>query len=209
MAKAKICGITTEEELDICKGADYLGFIVESSSPKNLTPTRASELMAMSSAKTVLVTTSRDPIALMKLANRLEPDVVQIHSLMSPRDVDFVLKRTPGGVWTRVGVSEPGVSARIRSLRPVSSAVILACLGWKSGPDAQVKEWKTCHSLRDEFHPYPIIISGGLSPDLVSDALELIRPFAVDVCAGVEVDGHKDRELVERFIRTVHQRTND
>jgi len=46
-----------------------------------------------------------------------------------------------------------------------------------------------------------IILAGGLNPGNVAQAIEQIKPFAVDVSSGVELFGHKDRNLIENFIR--------
>ena len=54
----------------------------------------------------------------------------------------------------------------------------------------------------------PLVLSGGLDPDNVAEAIELVRPFAVDVASGVEAEpGRKDPEKLRRFFESVEQAT--
>ena len=47
------------------------------------------------------------------------------------------------------------------------------------------------------------ILSGGLGPGNVSEALERLRPMGVDVSSGVETDGRKDPEKMRMFVESV------
>jgi phosphoribosylanthranilate isomerase len=50
----------------------------------------------------------------------------------------------------------------------------------------------------------PVILSGGLTPENVAEAIAAVRPFAVDVASGVESEpGRKDHARVEAFIAAV------
>jgi phosphoribosylanthranilate isomerase len=50
----------------------------------------------------------------------------------------------------------------------------------------------------------PVILSGGLNPDNVGEAIAAVRPFAVDVASGVETTpGHKDPDKLLAFVAAV------
>jgi phosphoribosylanthranilate isomerase len=52
--------------------------------------------------------------------------------------------------------------------------------------------------------PMPIVLSGGLTPDNVGEAVAMVQPWAVDVSSGVEVSrGVKDCARIEAFLRSV------
>ncbi len=67
-----------------------------------------------------------------------------------------------------------------------------------SGGTGQSFDWAL---LRDVERPY--FLAGGLNPDNLPEAVERLRPWAVDVSSGVETDGRKDREKVLAAVRTV------
>jgi phosphoribosylanthranilate isomerase len=57
-------------------------------------------------------------------------------------------------------------------------------------------------------HPHepPLVLSGGLDPENVAEAIEVAQPFAVDVASGVEAEpGRKDPELMRRFFDAVER----
>ena len=89
----------------------------------------------------------------------------------------------------------------VRDERDVSSAnacdadMVLMDAGMGSG---RLFDWSLLERMDRDY-----ILSGGLSPDNVSEALERLHPFGVDVSSGVETDGRKDPEKILRFVRSV------
>jgi len=64
-------------------------------------------------------------------------------------------------------------------------------------------DWDMLTSMPAVEH---LILAGGLAPDNVGDAIEQIRPYALDVSTGVEISpGIKDVRLIEKFIDAVRQ----
>lgn len=203
LTKVKVCGMLTIKDVEACKGADYCGFVVESRSRRNLELQEAKDLMSVCPTRKVLVTTSLDPIAVVKAANVLEPDAIQVQSLMSPIDLRFLLTKTKGMVWASVQIGTGMEEKRISSIRSVSNAILLETKGYKMGEARMKSDWKTCASIRDRLDPYPIILLGGLTPRNVEEAVAEVRPFAVDVSVGLEIDGQKNENLVNHFILKV------
>lgn len=70
------------------------------------------------------------------------------------------------------------------------------------GGTGRVHDWKLSRRIRESV-ACPVFLAGGLNPGNVSEAIEAVRPFAVDVCSGVRINGMLDPEKLERFFKAV------
>jgi phosphoribosylanthranilate isomerase len=70
------------------------------------------------------------------------------------------------------------------------------------GGTGRVHNWNLSRQIR-EGSKCPVFLAGGLNPGNVRQAIEEVRPFAVDVCSGVRTDGKLDRTKLELFIKEV------
>jgi phosphoribosylanthranilate isomerase len=67
------------------------------------------------------------------------------------------------------------------------------------GGTGRVHDWTISRAIRDAVH-LPVFLAGGLRASNVADAIAAVRPFGVDVCSGVRVNGRLDARAVEAFI---------
>ncbi len=182
----KICGVTTAEDAQqaIAAGANALGFNFYSKSPRCITARQADAILDRlpDSALRVAVVVIGQGDPLPEIPERI--DVVQVHGAAEPEDLPQMGKR----LWVAV---TPEQAERF----PDHEIVIDP--SWGSGQKA---DWDELQSLGCR----PYILSGGLTPENVSEALHKLDPTGVDVCSGVEsVPGRKDRQKVTRFIQAV------
>ena len=78
----------------------------------------------------------------------------------------------------------------------VAAFLLDSAVRWSEGEARQPIEWRLARMA-----PGPIILSAGLTPDNVAEAIEIARPYAVDVNSGVEAaPGRKDPDRVRRFV---------
>lgn len=65
------------------------------------------------------------------------------------------------------------------------------------GGTGRIGDWDLARSLARR---YPLILAGGLNPENVTEAIETVHPFAVDVSSGVETDRRKDADKIRAFL---------
>ena len=184
--RVKICGITSVSDAKMAEdvGADAIGVIVFSDSPRNLSLKEAGEILASVGpfVTTVCVTntTSEDDL---RAILALRPHAVQIfHDLKVPPESGVKVLRAvaPGDSPSEdcSAVIIDGSHGKGRQFDPVFAKTL-------------VKRSRV-----------PVILAGGLTPENVGAAIEEIKPYAVDVASGVEFKaGVKDETKVREFLR--------
>ena len=70
------------------------------------------------------------------------------------------------------------------------------------GGTGRVHDWKLSRRIREKVN-CPVFLAGGLNPANVTQAIEAVEPFAVDVCSGVRTNGMLDIDKLERFFKAV------
>jgi phosphoribosylanthranilate isomerase len=74
--------------------------------------------------------------------------------------------------------------------------------GQALGGTGQVFDWAIAQEVAAK---YPVMVAGGLTPDNVTDLINRVHPWGVDVSGGVESGGIKDIEKIKIFIQAVKQ----
>ncbi|MFH1870333.1 MAG: phosphoribosylanthranilate isomerase [Pseudomonadota bacterium] len=201
--RIKICGITREDDLAtaVAAGADALGFVFYAPSPRYVTPQRAAQLVAQvpafvtrvglfvnESAETVGATLAQVPL-----------DLLQFHG-----DEDASFCAAFGRPWIKAARVKPGFDlleyASAFAGAPGISGLLLDAHVEGYGGGGKHFDW----SLIPQSLPLPVILSGGLHPDNIVEAVRAVRPWAVDVSSGVEsARGIKDAQKITEFIAGV------
>ncbi len=207
MTKVKVCGMMEPEDLEAAKGADYLGFVVGSDSFRSLPVAKAKVLMSSCSGKRVAVTSSEDTRMIIWLAEMLEPEIVQVHSLLTAPELRFVAEECSCDIWGLVPIGTGEEMDRALSVCDILDAVVLDTHDVELGGSGKVHDWSISRTIREALPLSSVILAGGLSPYNVADAIRSTRPYAVDVSSGVERDRRKDPKLIAQFISNARQVT--
>jgi phosphoribosylanthranilate isomerase len=203
MTRVKVCGITGVEDAlaALDAGADMLGFNFYARSPRYVTPAEAR-----------------------KVIGRL-PDGVSCVGVFvnepAPADVERVAREAGLGAVQLHGDETPGYCQSLRDLTTIKAlrvgadynvesaaayhtdAVLLdAYVAGERGGTGHTFDWALATLTRERVAR--LFLAGGLNPDNVASAVAAVRPYAVDVCSGVEISpGRKSAELMRRFVEEI------
>ena len=204
--RIKICGLTREEDVDavVASGADAIGFVFYQPSPRAVSPQRAAQL-----------------------AERLPPFVTLTALFVNaaPEEIQAVLEQVPVGLlqfhgdesesecqrWLRPYIRaarvRPGMDLiQYAAAFPSARGILLDAFVEGYGGGGQTFDW----SVIPTGMPRPLILSGGLNPGNVGDAVRQVRPAAVDVSSGVEAaKGIKDAAKIAAFVAAVRAADNE
>ncbi len=201
--RIKICGITREEDLAaaVVAGADALGFVFYPPSPRSVEPTRAATLLARVPpfVTSVGLFVNESPVAVRAILDRLSLDLLQFHG-----DEDAAYCAQFGKPWIKAARVKPGFDlleyAAAFSGVPGVVGLLLDAYVDGYGGGGEAFDW----SLIPRSLPLPVILSGGLNPGNVAQAVREVQPWAVDVSSGVEMaKGIKDAQKIAEFIAGV------
>lgn len=219
MTWVKICGITNREDAEAAveAGADALGFVFYERSPRNVTVDRVREIIKSlpSSVESVGVFVDRPVDEMLNTARTAGLKAMQLHrtDLLQPKapsaepakerlkafcagdlKIYFVLpaggftwqwseQRAPFGIFLDSGTLEqPGGTGKT--------------FDWIEAAPLVTKMSKEVN----------VVVAGGLNPQNVASAIQVLRPWGVDVSSGVEAKpGKKDPGKVRAFIQAVRE----
>ena len=203
----KICGLSTPETLDVAleAGADMVGFVFFSASPRNVSLAAARELGARVNgrAEKVALTVDADDAMLSNIVDVLRPDLLQLHGKETPARVGAIAQRFGVAVMKVLPVETKGDLGAIPRYLKVADRLMFDARppsdATRPGGLGKPFDW---HLLEDLHLSVPFMLSGGLDPANVAEAIRMTRAGAVDVSSGVEsAPGVKDAEKIRAFIR--------
>ncbi|MEA2107793.1 MAG: phosphoribosylanthranilate isomerase [Pseudomonadota bacterium] len=202
--RVKICGLTNlEDALTAAEaGADLLGFIF-ADSPRRLEPLVAEKIIAALPplVRTVGVFVDEKPETILEIAGRCRLDYLQLHGKETPADclllADWKIIKA-----FRVGVDEP--LPELEHYKEQCEIFLYdTYVTGMAGGSGMTFDWQLLD--RRQAGRY-FILAGGLTPENVGRAIETVRPWAVDVSSGVELEpGRKDRAKIESFMNAVRR----
>lgn len=208
VTKVKICGLKTMEAVEAAAagGADYVGFVFYEPSPRNVTPAVAGVLArrVWGRAKIVALFVDPDDRLLDEVVSEVDPDLLQLHGRETPDRVTEIRKRWGRPVMKALPVessadAEAALHYSDRADMILFDAKAPERLGEdRPGGNGMPFDWRVLLGIRDKV---PFMLSGGLTPENVAEAVRLTGAGAVDVSSGVEArPGEKDPERIRRFL---------
>src|ERR1700692_825450 len=203
----KICGLSTRETLDAAlqAGADMVGFVFFSPSPRHLSLEKAGELgkQAKRRGAKVALTVDADDATLANIVEALQPDILQLHGRETVARLRDVKQKFGLQVMKALAVETAADLASLPLYAAVADRILFDARALKEatrpGGLGAVFDWRVLGNLDLKL---PFMVSGGLNAGNVPEAVRLTRAGGVDVSSGVERTlGVKDPEMIRAFIR--------
>ena len=200
--KVKICGITHFEDamMALETGADALGFNFFPPSPRYIDPVKASEIIRQLPPFAITVglfVNVAQPEQVIETAKIAGIQLLQLHGDESPE----YCSRLSG--WPLIKVLRIGSDPVREDLDryPVRAFLLDVKDDTLFGGTGISFDWDLVQNIDRKR---PVILAGGLRPDNVRRAIRTVKPYAIDVCSGVEQrPGIKDRAKLEALMKEV------
>lgn len=206
--RVKICGIRTVEVLDasLDGGADYVGLVFYPPSPRALEPAAAGPLADRARGRAEIVALLVDPTddLVARVLEATRPDLLQLHGSESIERIAAIKHRFGVRVMKAIKVATPDDIDAALGFAEVADLVLFdakaptGMAGALPGGNGLSFDWRMLDAVKDRL---PFMLSGGLTPANVADAVRLTGAWAVDVSSGVETrPGDKDLGLIAAFL---------
>ncbi|HEY8355551.1 MAG TPA: phosphoribosylanthranilate isomerase [Methylophilaceae bacterium] len=199
--RVKICGITREEDAKaaVAAGCDAIGLVFYRPSPRYVSPEQAARIVAglppFVSAVGLFVNADTDEIR--KIRQQVGLDLLQFHGDESPEECECHGMPYMKAVRVKPNTNLLQYAERFKHARAL---LLDAFMEGVPGGTGQVFDW----SIIPRAFPKPIVLAGGLTAENVAEAIRQVRPYAVDVSGGVELNkGIKDAARIAAFMRGV------
>jgi phosphoribosylanthranilate isomerase len=205
MVKIKFCGITNRADaMEAARlNAEMVGFVFYKKSRRNVDAETAREIgkaLPPFVARVGVFVDEKKEVVL-KAAEECGLDMLQFHGDETPRYCDRFKRRFK----TIKAIRVRGKASLAKINRYSTDYYLLdAYQRGKPGGTGKTFDWSALEGARFRR---PVILSGGLSPSNVVEAIERIRPYGVDVSSGVEnTPGKKDRAKMRKFVEEIRKR---
>ena len=197
MTRIKLCGLARPRDIEWANALmpDYIGFVFARKSRRYAPPERARALREGldPGIRAVGVFVNEAPEAVAALLNDGIIDIAQLHGGEDEAYIRALRRLTDRPLIQAFRVDGP---ADLDQARRSSADHVLLDNG--AGGTGTAFDWTF---LKDFDRPY--FLAGGLGPGNVAQAVEALRPFAVDVSSGIETDGVKDYDKMAAFVNAV------
>src|SRR6202041_3698555 len=200
MVKVKICGITNlaDAQTAVKHGADFLGFNFYRKSPRYVAPAVAARIVKRlpKRVKAFGVFVNEPEADVLRIAHQVKLQQLQLHGDESPETVERLQREF--AVMKAIPVRGNRLSSQLKGFAKADALLLDGFDGKKYGGTGKTFDWKV---LRRAPVRQQVFLAGGLTAKNVREAIRIGRPYAVDVCGGVEsLPGKKDPIRLAAFL---------
>ena len=206
MIEIKICGINDLAAMDaaLAAGADLVGLVFFPPSPRNVSIAEGAKLAARArgKARVVALTVDADDRLLDEIAKAAAPDIFQLHGSESPARVSELGKRLGRPMMKAIPIASADDLKFVVPYAEIADRILFDARpprdATRPGGHGRAFDWTLLAGID---RSKPVMLSGGLNPENVADAIRIVRPDGVDVSSGVEkAPGAKDAKKIVSFV---------
>lgn len=203
--RIKFCGLVQPEDVDtaVALGVDAIGFVFYSRSPRALDADQARVLRRRlpSFVQAVGLFVNEPNSAIVQTVNAVGLDVVQLHGDETPQTLEALQTCSQRAVWRAIRMRSSDDLLSSISIFGSAECLLLDSYSDGFGGSGKTFDWSWIPSGL----PARLILSGGLDAERVSQAIRVVRPFAVDVSSGIQGESPrvKDPQRMEAFVAEV------
>jgi len=199
--RVKICGITRPEDAleAILHGADAIGLVFYPQSPRYVTPLQAAEIVKKVPAFITVVGlfVNAEASEISDILSAVHLDLLQFHGDETPMQCRQFSRPYMKAIRVK---SDTNLVQYAADYADAKALLLDAFAEGVPGGTGQVFDWNLIPSNLS----VPVVLAGGLNADNVTQAIQKVRPYAVDVSGGVEASkGIKDAAKIAAFMRGV------
>ncbi|MCH8247428.1 MAG: phosphoribosylanthranilate isomerase [Bacteroidetes bacterium] len=203
----KICGITNlaDARYASAAGADYLGFVQSPESPRYLSTASAGEIIEwVFGPKCVGVFVNEEVDTINESIRTAGFDLIQLQGNETVAMCEAIDRPVIKAFRPAMDINEGDLKEQMSAYREVVEYFLVdAFHPTQFGGTGKTADWNLVASLAAEF---PVFLAGGLNPDNVIDALQVVQPAGIDVSSGLESEpGKKDFEIIDAFFRSLER----
>jgi len=204
MVRVKVCGITNRRDAAMVTelGAAALGFIF-APSPRQVSPEKVREIIAdlPPLVWTIGVFVDEPLSSVCRIMDFCRLDLVQFHGDEPPEICREMMPRSIKAFRVKDESSLVPVEKYTESV----NAILLDtyCQGLKGGT-GRAFDWSL--AIKAKELRVPIILSGGLTPSNIAEAVSVVKPWAVDINSGIEdAPGRKNPDLMKKLMENIRR----
>ena len=196
MTKIKLCGLSRVEDIEVANEIlpEFVGFVFYEKSKRYITPEKAAALKNLLdkkiSAVGVFVNEKIENVA--KIAKFL--DLIQLHGNEDENYISTLRNYTDKKIIQAFKIK---TADNLNFAKNSRADFILLDSGAGTG---EIFNWQLLKNFEREY-----FLAGGLNVENISDAVKILKPFAVDVSSGIETGGVKDTEKMRKFVELVRK----
>lgn len=198
MTKIKLCGLSRPCDIGAANELkpDYIGFVFAPKSKRYVTPEKAMELkqMLLPEIQSVGVFVNEKPETVVKLLQDGTIDIAQLHGA---EDEEYIIQLRQLTDKPIIKAFRIETASDIEKVLQSTADYLLLDSGAGTGT---VFDWKLIQNIKR-----PYFLAGGLDADNAAEAVNTLRPYALDVSSGIETSGLKDKSKMAAFVSAVRK----